>query len=95
MIKIRQKHIFNPANFGVLLVSVIFGAAHTWWISSPLILVLILVFNAFSKPAKENVSEVQVAKEPVEIQEMPTGEQLNQTQEIPARAEPKVEDVEK
>jgi len=60
-----------------------------------LILVLILVFNAFSKPAKENVSEVQVAKEPVEIQEMPTGEQLNQTQEIPARAEPKVEDVEK
>src|SRR3989338_639597 len=36
-----QKHIFNPANFGVLLVSVIFGAAHTWWISSPLILVLI------------------------------------------------------
>jgi len=41
LIKIRQKHIFNPANFGVLLVSVIFGAAHTWWISSPLILVLI------------------------------------------------------
>ena len=60
-----------------------------------LILVLILVNNTFSKPAKENVSEVQVAKEPVEIQEMPTGEQLNQTQEIPARAEPKVEDVEK
>jgi len=41
LIKISQKHIFNPANFGVLLVSVIFGASHTWWISSPLILVLI------------------------------------------------------
>ena len=41
LIKFRQKHIFNPANFGVLLVSVIFGAAHTWWVSSPLILVLI------------------------------------------------------
>ena len=41
LIKIQQKHLFNPANFGVLLVSVIFGAAHTWWISSPLVLVLI------------------------------------------------------
>ncbi len=41
LIKIQQKHIFNPANFGVLLVSIIFGATHTWWISSPLILVLI------------------------------------------------------
>ena len=41
LIKFQQKHIFNPANFGVLLVSVIFGAAHTWWISSPLIFVLI------------------------------------------------------
>ena len=41
MIKFQQKHIFNPANFGILLVSIIFGASHTWWISSPLILVLI------------------------------------------------------
>lgn len=41
LMKLRQKHIFNPANFGVLLVSVIFGVAHTWWISSPLLLVLI------------------------------------------------------
>lgn len=40
LIKLNQRHIFNPANFGVLLVSVIFGAAHTWWVSSPLILVL-------------------------------------------------------
>ncbi len=40
LIKIQQKHIFNPANFGVLFVSALFGAAHTWWISSPLILVL-------------------------------------------------------
>ncbi len=41
LIKIQQKHIFNPANFGVLLVSIIFGVSHTWWISSPLILVVI------------------------------------------------------
>ena len=45
IIKISQKQIFNPANLGVLLVSVIFGASHTWWISSPLILVL--VFGIF------------------------------------------------
>ena len=41
IIKFQQKHIFNPANFGILLASIFFGAAHTWWISSPLILVLI------------------------------------------------------
>ncbi|MBI2656696.1 RnfABCDGE type electron transport complex subunit D [Candidatus Woesearchaeota archaeon] len=41
LIKFQQRHIFNPANFGVLLVSMIFGVSHTWWISSPLILVLI------------------------------------------------------
>lgn len=41
LIKFQQKHIFNPANFGILLVSIIFGVSHTWWISSPLILVLI------------------------------------------------------
>lgn len=41
LIKFQQKHIFNPANFGVLLVSIIFGVQHTWWISSPLLLVLI------------------------------------------------------
>src|SRR3989338_7703895 len=40
-IKFKQKHIFNPAIFGVLLVSIFFGAAHTWWVSSPLLLVLI------------------------------------------------------
>lgn len=45
LIKFRQRHIFNPANLGVLIVSVIFGASHTWWISSPLILVL--VFGIF------------------------------------------------
>ena len=45
LIKIQQKHIFNPANLGILLVSMIFGASHTWWISSPLILVLI--FGSF------------------------------------------------
>lgn len=41
LIKINQKHIFNPANFGILLVSMIFNVSHTWWISSPTILVLI------------------------------------------------------
>ncbi len=41
LIKFQQRHIFNPANFGVLLVSIIFGVSHTWWISSPLLLVLI------------------------------------------------------
>jgi len=42
IIKIQQRHIFNPANFGVLLVSVIFGAAHSWWIASPLVLMILL-----------------------------------------------------
>ena len=41
LIKIQQKHIFNPANFGVLIVSILFGVSHTWWISSPLLLMLI------------------------------------------------------
>ena len=41
LVKYQQKHIFNPANFGILLVSIIFGVSHTWWISSPLIFVLI------------------------------------------------------
>ena len=41
LIRFRQKNIFNPASFGILLVSIIFGVSHTWWISSPLILVLI------------------------------------------------------
>ena len=41
LIKFRQRHIFNPANFGILTVSIIFGSAHAWWISSPLLLVLI------------------------------------------------------
>ena len=40
LIKFRQKHIFNPANLGVLLVSMMFNVGHTWWISSPLFLVL-------------------------------------------------------
>ena len=41
LIRIRGRHIFNPANIGILLVSVFFGASHSWWVSSPLILVLI------------------------------------------------------
>lgn len=45
LIKFQQSHIFNPANFGVLLISIIFGAQHTWWISSPLLPAL--VFGIF------------------------------------------------
>lgn len=45
VIKFNQKHIFNPANFGILLVSIFFGASHTWWVASPIILVL--VFGIF------------------------------------------------
>lgn len=41
LIRFQQRHIFNPANLGILLVSIIFGVQHTWWISSPLILVLL------------------------------------------------------
>lgn len=41
LIKFQQKHIFNPANLGILLVSVIFGVSNTWWISSPLILAIL------------------------------------------------------
>lgn len=41
LIRFQQKHIFNPAIIGILFVSIIFGASHTWWVSSPLFLVLI------------------------------------------------------
>lgn len=42
IIKINQRHIFNPANFGVLFASVILGAAHSWWIASPSALMILL-----------------------------------------------------
>ncbi|MBI3034896.1 RnfABCDGE type electron transport complex subunit D [Candidatus Woesearchaeota archaeon] len=45
IIKIDQRHIFNPANLGVLFVSMSFNVSHTWWISSPL--VLALIFGVF------------------------------------------------
>lgn len=45
LIKISQRHIFNPANFGVLLVSAVFGANHSWWVSSPVI--LMILFGVF------------------------------------------------
>ncbi|MBI2130258.1 RnfABCDGE type electron transport complex subunit D, partial [Candidatus Woesearchaeota archaeon] len=41
LIRVQQRHIFNPANFGVLLVSVIFGASHTWWLASPSIMMVL------------------------------------------------------
>ena len=41
ILKVNHRNIFNPANFGILLVFLIFRAQNSWWISSPLILVLI------------------------------------------------------
>ena len=41
IIKVHHRHIFNPANLGILAVFLIFNSANTWWDSSPLILVLI------------------------------------------------------
>ena len=41
IIKVHGKHIFNPANFGILVVFLIFNAPNTWWISSPLYLVIL------------------------------------------------------
>ena len=49
LIRIQKKNILNPANFGVLLASMFFGISHTWWISSPLILVLIFGIFIISK----------------------------------------------
>ena len=45
ILKVNHRHIFNPANFAVLLVFLIFNAPNTWWISSPFI--LILIFGIF------------------------------------------------
>ena len=41
LLKVHGRQIFNPANFGILLVFLIFNSQNSWWISSPLILVLI------------------------------------------------------
>ena len=41
LIRFNNRHIFNPANFGILIVALAFGAIHSWWIASPVILVLI------------------------------------------------------
>lgn len=41
LIRFQQQHIFNPANFGVLVVFLIFNAPNSWWISSPLYLVVL------------------------------------------------------
>ena len=41
IIKTHGKHIFNPANFGILAVFLIFNAPNSWWIASPLWLVMI------------------------------------------------------
>ncbi len=42
IIKIKGKHIFNPASFGLVSVIYIFGAAHAWWASREFLAVLIL-----------------------------------------------------
>ncbi len=44
-IRFKGRHIFNPAILGILTVSIIFGAAHSWWIASQTILVI--VFGLF------------------------------------------------
>lgn len=41
LIKVHGRHIFNPANLGILAVFFIFNSFNSWWISSPFILVLI------------------------------------------------------
>lgn len=41
LLKVNHRHIFNPANFGVLAVFLIFNDFNSWWISSPFILVLL------------------------------------------------------
>ncbi|MBI1934838.1 RnfABCDGE type electron transport complex subunit D [Candidatus Woesearchaeota archaeon] len=41
LIIVHGRHIFNPANFGVFAVFLLFNASNTWWTSSPFILVLI------------------------------------------------------
>jgi len=41
LIKVHGKHIFNPANLGILAVFILFNAFNSWWITSPLWLVII------------------------------------------------------
>ena len=41
LIKVQGKHIFNPANIGILMVFIVFNAPNTWWIPSPLYLVIL------------------------------------------------------
>ncbi len=42
LIRLGQKHIFNPANLGILLATLIFPAASDiWWITSSVLLVII------------------------------------------------------
>ena len=41
LIKVHGRHIFNPANLGILAVFFAFNAFNSWWIASPFLLVLI------------------------------------------------------
>lgn len=41
IIKVHGKHIFNPANFGILAVFIVFNAPNSWWMSSPFYLVVL------------------------------------------------------
>lgn len=41
LIRVHGKHVFNPANLGVLAVFLIFNAFSSWWISSPSYLVML------------------------------------------------------
>jgi len=41
LLTVNHHHIFNPANFGILMVFLVFKASNTWWISSPFYLVIL------------------------------------------------------
>lgn len=41
ILRLNGRHIFNPANFGILMVFLIFSAPNSWWISSPFYLVVL------------------------------------------------------
>ncbi len=45
LIKINKKHIFNPAAFGLIFVSILFRTSLNWWIDS--LVWLVLIFGLF------------------------------------------------
>ncbi len=47
LIKFKNKHIFNPANIGLLLTSFIFGASVGWWHVNAWLVIIPGIFIAF------------------------------------------------